>query len=122
MAQEPVIKVHDLVVGFGDQIVLDHLSLDVRGGEILVVVGASGSGKSVLLRTVIGLLPKRHGSIEVLGVDGEAATAPTEDAVGEPELGIDLGEILVRWPTAGGTREALIRRGDRLSVSLRRLP
>ena len=73
MAQEPVIKVHDLVVSFGDQIVLDHLSLEVRGGEILGVVGASGSGKSVLLRTIIGLLPKRHGSIEVLGVDLDKA-------------------------------------------------
>ena len=63
----------DLVVGFGDQIVLDHLSLDVRGGEILGVVGGSGSGKSVLLRTIIGLLPKRHGTIEVLGVDLDQA-------------------------------------------------
>ena len=69
MKQKPAIKVHDLVVGFGAQTVLDHLSLDVREGEILGVVGASGSGKSVLLRTIIGLLPKRHGSIEVLGVD-----------------------------------------------------
>ena len=40
MAHEPVIKVRDLVVTFGDQMVLDHLSLDVRGGEILGVVGA----------------------------------------------------------------------------------
>jgi phospholipid/cholesterol/gamma-HCH transport system ATP-binding protein len=70
---QSVIKVRDLVVGFGDQIVLDHLSLDVRGGEILGVVGASGSGKSVLLRTIIGLLPKRHGSIEVLGVELDRA-------------------------------------------------
>ncbi len=73
MPQEIVIKVCDLVVGFGDQIVLDHLSLDVRAGEILGVVGASGSGKSVLLRTIIGLLPKRSGSIEVLGIDLEKA-------------------------------------------------
>ncbi|MBC8012847.1 MAG: ABC transporter ATP-binding protein [Methyloceanibacter sp.] len=73
MPQEPVIKVRDLVVGFGDQIVLDHLTLDVKGSEILGVVGASGSGKSVLLRTIIGLLPRRHGSIEVLGVDLEKA-------------------------------------------------
>jgi phospholipid/cholesterol/gamma-HCH transport system ATP-binding protein len=64
-----VIKVRDLVVGFGDQNVLDHLSLDVRDSEILGVVGASGAGKSVLLRTIIGLLPRRHGTIEVLGVD-----------------------------------------------------
>jgi phospholipid/cholesterol/gamma-HCH transport system ATP-binding protein len=69
MATDPVIKVRDLVVGFGDQIVLDHLSLDVRAAEILGVVGASGAGKSVLLRTIIGLLPRREGSIEVLGVD-----------------------------------------------------
>jgi len=73
MPEDAVIKVRDLVVGFGDQTVLDHLSLDVRGGEILGVVGASGSGKSVLLRTIIGLLPRRHGSIEVLGVDLDKA-------------------------------------------------
>ena len=74
MATDPVIKVRDLVVGFGDQIVLDHLSLDVRAAEILGVVGASGAGKSVLLRTIIGLLPRREGSIEVLGVDLAKAT------------------------------------------------
>ena len=74
MKEKPVISIKDLVVGFGDQIVLDHLSLDVRKGEILGVVGKSGGGKSVLLRTIIGLLPKWHGSIEVLGVDLDTAT------------------------------------------------
>jgi phospholipid/cholesterol/gamma-HCH transport system ATP-binding protein len=73
MGKNPAIEVRDLVVGFGDQIVLDHLSLAVRAGEILGLVGASGSGKSVLLRTIIGLLPRRQGSIEVLGVDLEKA-------------------------------------------------
>ena len=63
-ADQVVIKVRDLVVGFGPQRVLDHLSLDVRRGEILGVVGASGAGKSVLLRTVIGLVPRRSGSVE----------------------------------------------------------
>jgi phospholipid/cholesterol/gamma-HCH transport system ATP-binding protein len=57
------IHVRDLVVGFGDHVVIDHLSLDVREGEILGLVGASGGGKSVLLRTLIGLLPKRSGEI-----------------------------------------------------------
>ena len=56
-ADEIVVRVRDLVVGFGDTIVLDHLSLDVRRGEIMGFVGASGSGKSVLLRTIIGLIP-----------------------------------------------------------------
>ncbi|QAY95781.1 ABC transporter ATP-binding protein [Methylovirgula ligni] len=65
----PAIRVHDLTVGFGDQIVLDHLSLDVRRGEVLGVVGASGGGKTVLMRTIIGLLPKRGGSITILDVD-----------------------------------------------------
>lgn len=61
------IHVHDLVVGFGRQTVLDHLSLDVRRGEILGLVGASGGGKSVLMRTIIGLIPRRSGTIEVMG-------------------------------------------------------
>jgi phospholipid/cholesterol/gamma-HCH transport system ATP-binding protein len=64
-----VISVRDLTVGFGDATVLDHASLDVFEGEILGFVGGSGAGKSVLLRTIIGLLPKRNGSIEVLGTD-----------------------------------------------------
>jgi phospholipid/cholesterol/gamma-HCH transport system ATP-binding protein len=58
------IDVQDLVVGFGDRVVIDRLSLDVREGEILGLVGASGGGKSVLLRTLIGLLPKRSGQID----------------------------------------------------------
>src|SRR5215471_3799935 len=61
------IRVSDLVVGFGRRVVLDHLSLDVRRGEILGLVGASGGGKSVLMRTIIGLIPRRSGTIEVMG-------------------------------------------------------
>jgi len=64
---EFAIRVRDLVVGFGRQIVLDHLSLDVRRGEILGLVGASGGGKSVLMRTIIGLIPRQGGTIEVMG-------------------------------------------------------
>ncbi len=71
---DAVIKVRDLVVGFGTQTVLDHLNLDVRGAEILGVVGASGAGKSVLLRTIIGLIPRRTGSIDVLGLDLDYAS------------------------------------------------
>ncbi|MCP3477031.1 ABC transporter ATP-binding protein [Bradyrhizobium sp. CCGUVB1N3] len=66
-SQEFAIRVRDLVVGFGRQIVLDHLSLDVRRGEILGLVGASGGGKSVLMRTIIGLIPRRSGEIDVMG-------------------------------------------------------
>lgn len=73
-SNEAVIKVRDLVVGFGDARVLDGLSIDVFRGEILGFVGASGAGKSVLLRTIIGLLPRRSGTIEVFGLDREATS------------------------------------------------
>lgn len=66
---DPIIRVRDLVVGFGDRIILDHLSLDVMPGEILGFVGASGGGKSVLTRTILGLVPKREGTVEVFGED-----------------------------------------------------
>lgn len=79
---QPAIRVQDLVVGFGDRIVINHLSLDVRRGEILGVVGASGGGKSVLLRTILGLIPKRHGGIEVLGIDLDSATDEEQRSLG----------------------------------------
>lgn len=66
------IRARGIVVGFDERIVLDHLDLDVRAGEILGFVGGSGSGKSVLLRTIIGLIPKRAGFIEVLGHDRDS--------------------------------------------------
>ena len=54
---------------------LNGLDLDVHRGEILGFVGASGAGKSVLTRTIIGLVPKLSGRIEVFGVDLDAAIA-----------------------------------------------
>ncbi|HWG06854.1 MAG TPA: ATP-binding cassette domain-containing protein [Beijerinckiaceae bacterium] len=59
----------DLVVGFGEGNILDGLDLDVFRGEVLGFVGGSGTGKSVLTRTILGLLPKRAGRIEVFGQD-----------------------------------------------------
>ncbi|MCD7059407.1 ABC transporter ATP-binding protein [Pelagibacterium xiamenense] len=68
-AADPIISIKDLVVGFDDKNVIDGLSLDVRRGEVLGVIGPSGSGKSVTLRAIIGLLPMRGGVVEVLGRD-----------------------------------------------------
>jgi phospholipid/cholesterol/gamma-HCH transport system ATP-binding protein len=65
--RDVVIRVRDLDVGFGDRLVMNGLDLDVFGGEVLGFVGASGAGKSVLTRTILGLLPKRAGVIEVYG-------------------------------------------------------
>lgn len=75
------ISVRDLVVGFGDRVVLDRLSLDVARGEILGLVGSSGGGKSVLLRTIIGLIRPRAGSVEVLGVDLDRASEAERRAI-----------------------------------------
>ena len=78
---EPVIRVRGLVTRFGEQVIHDHLDLDVVRGEIIGIVGGSGSGKSVLLRTIIGLLPKRQGAIEVLGVDLDRASEEERRAI-----------------------------------------
>jgi phospholipid/cholesterol/gamma-HCH transport system ATP-binding protein len=79
--KEAVIEVRNVVAGFGDHIVLDHIDLDVYRGEVLGFVGGSGAGKSVLLRTIIGLIPKREGTIKVFGVDMHAATDLERQAV-----------------------------------------
>jgi len=69
-----VLAVRDVTVAFGGRKVLDGLSLDVYRGEILGFVGASGAGKSVLLRTVLGLNSKQSGTIELFGVDLDKAS------------------------------------------------
>ena len=62
-----VVRVQGLVNRFGEQTVHDGLDLEVRRGEILGIVGGSGTGKSVLMRAILGLRPPQGGSIEVLG-------------------------------------------------------
>jgi len=74
VGSEVVLSVRDVTVAFDDNIVLDSLSLDVMRGEILGFVGASGAGKSVLLRTVLGLNKKRSGTIKLFGVDLDKAS------------------------------------------------
>ncbi|MDR3517531.1 MAG: ATP-binding cassette domain-containing protein [Azospirillaceae bacterium] len=76
-----VIRVRGLVTRFGSQTVHDHLDLDVHRGEVLGVVGGSGSGKSVLLRTIIGLNHAAAGTIEVLGQDTATLSAAQTTAL-----------------------------------------
>jgi len=63
----PIIRVRGLVNRFGDQTVHEGLDLDVHSGEVLGVVGGSGTGKSVLMRSILGLLRPDAGAIELFG-------------------------------------------------------
>jgi len=65
--KDAVVRVRGLVTAFGSKVIHDHLDLDVHRGEVLGIVGGSGSGKSVLLHTIIGLNRAREGSVEVFG-------------------------------------------------------
>jgi len=66
---EPIIRIRALSNRFGTQVVHENLDLEVRRGEILGVVGGSGTGKSVLMRTILGLRRPDAGEIEVLGIE-----------------------------------------------------
>lgn len=85
--REVVIRVRDLVVGFGDKLVMDGLNLDVYRGEVLGFVGGSGQGKSVLTRAILGLVTPRAGTIRVFGQDREALS-PTARRALEQRWGV----------------------------------
>ena len=68
-AGDTIIEVRDLDNRFGDQVVHEGLSLDVRKGEIIGIVGGSGTGKSVLLRSIVGLQRPAGGTVRVFGQD-----------------------------------------------------
>lgn len=80
---DPVIAVRGFHVQFGEHVVLHDLDLDVLPGEILGFVGASGTGKSVLLRAILGLTPRQGGTIRLFGRDLDEVTE-------EERIGIDM--------------------------------
>lgn len=84
---EDIIKIRGLVNRFGEQVVHDNLDLDVKRGEILGIVGGSGTGKSVLMRTILGLNKPTAGTIEVLGHNA-LSRDPKEHAAIERHTGV----------------------------------
>ncbi len=72
--EAPPIVVRDLVSQFGDNVIHDHLNLTIERGEVVGVVGGSGTGKSVLLNTIIGLKQPEGGTVEIFGHDINHAT------------------------------------------------
>jgi phospholipid/cholesterol/gamma-HCH transport system ATP-binding protein len=131
--RETVIEVRGLRNQFGTHVVHDNLDLDVYRGEILGVVGGSGTGKSVLLRSIAGLQRPAAGSVKMLGTDMETTTeeerARLSERVGvmfqdgalfssltvRENVEVPLGNVEGLDP---GTREALAR----LKISLSGLP
>lgn len=65
--QEPMIKIRQLKIAFGDKVVLDDMDLDVYAGETLAVIGPSGTGKSTVIKVLTGLLPPTSGSVVIDG-------------------------------------------------------
>jgi phospholipid/cholesterol/gamma-HCH transport system ATP-binding protein len=109
MDEDNVISVRGLVNSFGDAKVHDGVDLDVRRGEILGVVGGSGTGKSVLMRSIIGLQTPDAGEVEVFG---------------EPMIGRDVDEALnirKRWGVLfqGGALFSTLTVAENVQVPLR---
>jgi phospholipid/cholesterol/gamma-HCH transport system ATP-binding protein len=71
---QPVLRVESVVTRFGEQLVHDHISFSAQRGGVIGLIGGSGSGKSVLLREMIGLVRPSSGRVEVLGEDVWAST------------------------------------------------
>jgi phospholipid/cholesterol/gamma-HCH transport system ATP-binding protein len=79
--REVALRLRGIRTQFGDHVVHDKLDFDVFRGEIVGLVGGSGTGKSVLLRTIIGLNRARHGGIEILGIDTRGLHGNAERAL-----------------------------------------
>ncbi|WP_420820921.1 ABC transporter ATP-binding protein [Rhodosalinus halophilus] len=130
---ETVIEVRGLRNQFGTHVVHDGLDLDVYRGEILGVVGGSGTGKSVLLRSITGLITPAAGSVRMLGTEMRGASEAELDALAE-RIGVMFQDgalfssltvcenVMVPLSNVEGldarTREALAR----LKISLSGLP
>ena len=78
---QPIVRVRGLVNRFGEQVVHEGLDLDVWPGEIIGIVGGSGTGKSVLMRAILGLREPQEGEIEVLGLNARTDDATQRRAI-----------------------------------------
>ncbi len=79
MSERPKIRVRGLRKSFGPKLVLDGVDLDVASGSSMVVIGGSGSGKSVLLKCILGLIVPDAGTIEIDGRDVLRLAAPERE-------------------------------------------
>jgi phospholipid/cholesterol/gamma-HCH transport system ATP-binding protein len=108
-SDEPIIQVRGLRNAFGEAVIHEDLDLDVRRGEILGVVGGSGTGKSVLMRSIVGLQSPAAGEIQVFG----------EPTIGREET--EAIEIRKRWGVLfqGGALFSTLTVAENVQVPLR---
>jgi phospholipid/cholesterol/gamma-HCH transport system ATP-binding protein len=119
-SDSPVIEVHGLRTQFGAQVIHDGLDLTVRPGEVMGIVGGSGSGKSVLLRTIIGLIRPAVGRIVVLGQD-MATLRPAQKRDMQQRWGVLFQDgALFSSLTVRQNIEVPLREHTRLAPRLRR--
>ena len=101
-SHDPVISAHDLRVRYEDREVLHGLTFDVGRGETLVVIGGSGSGKSTMLRTLVGLEKSSSGHVRINGVDISTASPREMDAI-RKRIGLAFqGGALIGSLSVGG--------------------
>jgi len=101
-SQDPVVATRDLRVRLGDREVLHGLTFEVRRGETLVVIGGSGSGKSTMWRTLVGLEKPSSGEVRIKGVDLSTANARELDAI-RKRIGLAFqGGALIGSLSVGG--------------------
>src|ERR1700733_5093165 len=85
---EPVLRLKGVATQAGGHVLHRNIDIELDAGEVLGVVGASGAGKSVLLKTIVGLIPPAAGTVEILGAD-----TATLDAAGRERLGTLWGVL-----------------------------
>src|SRR6266852_6370972 len=101
-APGPIVSARDLRVSYGDREVLHGLTFDVRRGETLVVIGGSGSGKSTMLRTLVGLERPSSGEVRIKGIDITKAGAREMDQI-RKRIGLAFqGGALIGSMSVGG--------------------
>lgn len=95
-----VLKLHNLVVGYGGQILVDKVNLDILRGDFVAIVGANGSGKSTLVKTILGLMAPVRGEVKFLEKDDRRVAAGRSENVmveGGRSVAMGRGRIAVGY-------------------------
>ncbi len=127
MATTPKIELKNVHKGFGPKVVLDGVNLRIRQGESLVVIGGSGSGKSVMLKCILGLMRPEQGHIFVDGEETTNVSGRGRDTLmkkfGMLFQGAALFDSLPVWENVafGLIRSQKLRRSDAKEVAIEKL-